>query len=181
MSARSISAAPVVTMAVATMALLVAGCPGDDAASDPTDDGASSTSVAAGSSTGAAQTSTTGAADESSSGDVLPVIDYGSDVQPIWNGACTCHLQGPSGTMQATVLTLNEGVSYGELVDVGSTQAAGVLRVAPGNVEGSYLWNKLQGTHLDAGGSGTAMPQVGTLTPEQQLAIEVWISTGAEP
>ncbi len=153
---------------------LATGCPGDDGAGDGSG-GSSTTVMAADSSSG--EPASTGA--DSSSGGAV-VVDYAMDIQPIFNGACTCHLQGPSGTMQAEVLTLNEGTSYGELVGTASMQSP-LVRVAAGDLQGSYLWHKLQGTHLTVGGTGDPMPQVGMLTPQQQMAIEAWIMGGAEP
>jgi hypothetical protein len=122
-------------------------------------------------------TDTEGSADETG----IAVVDYETDVQPIWNGGCTCHLQGPSGTMTATVLTLNPDISHGELVGVASEQVPGMDRVTPGDLEESYLWHKLQGTHLDVGGMGTSMPQGLMLDDEQMALVEAWIATGAEP
>lgn len=107
-----------------------------------------------------------------------PAIDYATQIQPIWDAACTCHLQGPSGTMTATTLTLNADVSYGELVDTPSTQSD-LPRIAPGDPAGSYLWRKLEGTQLEVGGMGSQMPQIGELTEEELALIEAWISAGA--
>ena len=58
--------------------------------------------------------------------------------------------------MTATTLTLNADVSWAELVDATATQVD-MPRVAPGDLEGSYLWHKLQGTQMDVGGMGTAI------------------------
>jgi hypothetical protein len=147
--------------------LLLCACSGTD------DDDVGDTS----SSSGPMETST----EESSSSTGVPEIDYATMVQPIWNTACTCHLQGPSGTMTATVLTLNEEVSYANLVGAASEEAMGVVRIAPGDPQGSYLWHKLSGTQMSVGGSGTPMPQIGMLTEEQMSAIEDWILGGALP
>lgn len=123
------------------------------------------------------QTETGTSGDETGVG----MVDYAADVQPIWNGNCTCHLQGPSGTMTATVLTLNPDISYGELVGVVSEQVPGMNRVTPGDLEQSYLWHKLQNTHLDVGGMGTSMPQGLMLNDEAMAVVEAWIAMGAEP
>lgn len=120
--------------------------------------------------------------DDTTSGETGPgVVDYASDVQPIWNGNCTCHLQGPSGTMTATVLTLNPDASYDELVGVPSEQVPEMDRVTGGDPDQSYLWHKLQNTHLEVGGMGTSMPQGLQLGAEDLAVIEAWIAAGAEP
>mgnify|MGYP003881637961 CR=1 FL=1 len=107
------------------------------------------------------------------------VVDYETDVQPLWNAACTCHLMGGSGTMTAPVLTLNPGMSHAQLVGVASEQAPSLDRVAPGNTDESYLWLKLTDTHASVG-SGTMMPQGAALEAAQLDIIEAWILAGAE-
>jgi hypothetical protein len=151
---------------------LICGCPGDD-----DDTGASLTDTSGPGETSLAESSTAG--ESSSTG--APAVDYVTQIQPIWNSACTCHLMGPSGTMTATVLTLNAEVSYANLVDTPSEQASAIDRIEPGDPQASYLWHKLQGTQFIIGGSGTAMPQVGSLTQEQTSAIQDWIEQGAPP
>ena len=181
------------------LALAVVGCgddgeSGDDAttmATDPTT-ASTATTTMMGSSTGSAEDESTGGAAESttapadgSSGDegsttaALPDVDYAADIQPIFNAACTCHLMGQSGMMTAPVLTLNEGMSYDMLVGPASTQATALQLVAPGDLDNSYLWRKLEDTHLDAGGSGTVMPQVGMLEDNDLNLIRAWILQGA--
>lgn len=163
---------------VLVVALLCA-CPGSD------DDDGAGPSTGSESSSGAVDSSSTSessseaSSSEGSTGEV--VIDYATMIQPIWNSACTCHLQGPSGTMTATVLTLNEDVSYSNLVYVASEQAPQLDRIVPNDSAASYLWRKLQGTQVEAGGSGTAMPQIGELTEEQLQLIQDWILAGAMP
>lgn|SRR5690348_7245423 len=148
---------------------MIFGCPGDD---DDTGAGTTGdTTLAESTSSSSEESSSTGA----------PAVDYVGDIQPIWNTACTCHLMGPSGTMTATVLTLNEAVSYANLVDAPSEEAVGMDRIEPGDAQASYLWHKLQGTQLTVGGSGSGMPQVGALTEEQTSAIQNWIMQGAPP
>lgn len=149
---------------------LICGCPGDD------DDTGASTADTSGETSIAGSSSS----DESSSTGA-PAVDYVTQIQPIWNTACTCHLMGPSGTMTATVLTLNEEVSYANLVDAPSEEAAGMDRIEPGDAQASYLWHKLEGTQIAVGGSGSAMPQIGVLTEEQTSAIQNWIMQGAPP
>ena len=53
-------------------------------------------------------------------------------------------------------------------------------RVKPGDPEGSYLYRKLTGTHLEAGGSGEHMPfQRDLLEPADLAVFREWIAQGA--
>jgi hypothetical protein len=106
---------------------------------------------------------------------------FAIDVQPILDDRCLCHMEGSSGTMVAPTLTLNADVAFSQLVGTSSTQAPAVLRVKAGDPEASYLWRKLTGTHVAAGGSGNAMPPTGTLPIEERDAVETWILEGALP
>ena len=126
------------------------------------------------------ESSSSTAVDDSSTGEPLPEVDYEMDIQPIFNANCTCHLQGASGMMTAPFMTLNPGMSHGELVGVPAEQAD-LDRVAPDDLEASYLWHKLQGTHLDVGGSGTRMPATGPLEDEELTLVRAWILQGAMP
>jgi hypothetical protein len=154
-------------------AWLSVGCPADDSSAG---DEAGATG-----STTSSEPATVGdtAATDASTGPSLVETDYATDIQPIWNDGCNCHLQGPSGMMLAAVLTLNEGMSFAELTAM--SEQAPMPRVSPSDLDRSYLWHKLHGTHLDAGGMGTSMPQVGTLSDEQLALIEAWILGGAQP
>lgn len=175
--------------ALVAMLVGVACSDGDAGMETSTSEGAASSSGAVDSS-GAASPTTgpttgddagTGMADDAGSGSTsAAVVDYAGEIQPIWDAACTCHVQGPSGMMTATTLTLNADVSHAELVGTTATQAA-MPRVAPGDPSGSYLWHKLQGTQMDVGGMGTAMPQIGELTEDELALIEAWIAGGAPP
>lgn len=152
----------------------VAGPTGSDSGSDA---GSSSGAPDGGESTAIADTT---ADTTAATGTGVVEVDYAGQIQPIWDAACTCHLQGPSGMMTASTLTLNAEASYAELVGISATQAA-LPRVQPGDLEGSYLWHKLHGTQADVEGTGTAMPQIGALDPSDLQLIEAWILGGAPP
>jgi hypothetical protein len=88
--------------------------------------------------------------------------------------ACTsCHnLERLSGTMN-----LREGAAYAMLVNVPSRGKPGAIRVIPGDPDGSYLIQKLEGA---PGIVGDRMPLRGPfLTPGQILIIRRWIELGA--
>ena len=70
------------------------------------------------------------------------------------------------------------GNAYARLVGVSSVQRPGVLRVAPGDPDNSYIVHKLEGRSDIVGGR---MPR-GTgpfLTDGQMLVIRRWIAEGA--
>ena len=77
---------------------------------------------------------------------------------------------------------LGADVSYANLVN---KQAVGVALplVAPSDLDGSYLWHKLNNTQNDAevGGTGLSMPLGSTLDAPTLALIEQWISEGAKP
>ena len=151
---------------------------------DATSTAASSVGMSTGSS-GSEDTSSTGDAssgsdtESSSGGSGGLVVDYETDVQPVWNGSCTCHLMGGSGTMTAPFLTLNPGMSIAQLVGVPSEQS-GLNRIEAGSTDESYLWLKLTGAHA-AVGEGDPMPPTGTLDDGQLAIVEAWILGGAAP
>ena len=68
---------------------------------------------------------------------------------------------------------------HAELVGVASSQSE-LLLVAPGDIEASYLYHKLVGSHLSVGGEGDSMPyQRALLETEDIKAFEQWIAQGA--
>ena len=75
-------------------------------------------------------------------------------------------------------LNLRAGVAYGQLVNVASAQKPGMLRVAPGNPDGSYLVHKLEGRSDIV---GQRMPRTAGpfLTEGQMMVIRRWIALGA--
>ena len=89
----------------------------------------------------------------------------------------TCHTN-VGGRVPAVGLNLLHDVAYDQLVNVSSTQRPGVLRVAPGNPDGSYLIQKLEGHSSIV---GLRMPRNGPpyLTAGQITIIRRWIELGA--
>lgn len=86
--------------------------------------------------------------------------------------ASNCHGNGAGGlTLSATPAT-----SYASLVGVPSSDAASILRVAPGSAASSYLVMKLEGNQV----SGARMPIGGApLSAADLKAIKDWINAGA--
>ena len=85
-----------------------------------------------------------------------PTISYANNVQPIYNRSCAvaagCHAS--SGPAQG--LDLSAGKSYGQSVNVKSTEQPKLKRIDPGKPDSSYIVQKIEGT---PGISGVLMPQ----------------------
>ncbi len=97
---------------------------------------------------------------------IAQTVDFDTEIQPIFNANCTgCH-----GTSAG--LSLAEGVSYNNLVDVVSNNYAPALRVVSGDPTTSVLYNKVAGT----GVNGQQMPVGGSLTTDQVALISTWIT-----
>lgn len=91
--------------------------------------------------------------------------------------ACTtCHTN--VGRTPVGGLNLSHEAAYDQLVNVPSREKPGTPRVAPGNPDGSYLIQKLEGTAAIA---GKRMPFNGPpyLTDGQVAIIKRWIAIGA--
>jgi hypothetical protein len=106
-----------------------------------------------------------------------PTVDFATQIQPIFDNNCAfsgCHAADTaSGGM-----VLDAGQSYGNLVNVTSSEVAPDKRVVPGNSAASYLYEKLTGNPPR---SGERMP-LGTNIPDDQIAlIKQWIDEGALP
>ena len=108
-------------------------------------------------------------------------ISHATDIQPIWTARCLgpgCHEQpSPGGGL---VLA---GDAYENIVGVFATGANRQL-VAPGNPDGSYMVNKLDGSFDDpeVNGSGGPMPLVMDPLSDAELElIRTWIEQGASP
>ena len=89
----------------------------------------------------------------------------------------SCHGAGGAGG-----LGLAPGAAYADLVGVPpanpEARAAGLLRVAPGDPEGSFLLRKLTGTLAPA--EGEPMPRVGSPLPAAAIdLVRRWIAAGA--
>jgi len=99
---------------------------------------------------------------------------FSTTIQEIFNRrSCTsssCH-----GTAQMAGLDLRSGASFGSLVSVRATSEP-VLRVIPGDPNGSYLVIKLEGRQS----KGDRMPQTGAPLDTTDLTnVRNWIAQGA--
>lgn len=69
---------------------------------------------------------------------------------------------------------------YSNLVGVSSTEVPDMNRITRGSASDSYLWRKITGSHLEAGGSGEMMPLGAVPLDDETLdLIERWILDGA--
>ena len=103
-------------------------------------------------------------------------VSYSNNIQPLFNTNCVvCHQGAGQGG-----LTLEPNKSYSNLVGVQSTETSTELRVKAGAPDQSYLLAKLNGTQVQAGGSGAQMPYGAAPLPQAQISlIQQWISQGA--
>ena len=97
-------------------------------------------------------------------------IDFQRDIQPIFNESCAlsgCH-SGPNPTGN---MSLEEGISYQNIVNVVSFGYAPALRVYPGFPDSSVLYHKVS----YSGKYGQGMPPTGPLPSEKVQIIKHWI------
>jgi mono/diheme cytochrome c family protein len=98
-------------------------------------------------------------------------------VQRIFDDNCVvCHQTGA----ESQGVNLEADKSLASLVGQRSAEAP-MLRVDPGQPGSSYLIAKLEGRHLQVGGTGERMPVGGALSEADVAAIRAWISAGAKP
>jgi hypothetical protein len=102
---------------------------------------------------------------------------FEATVQPLFDLACNCHQSEPL----LAPFSLRPGEAYANLVDRPSMQLSTMLLVAPGSLNESYLWLKVNDTQAEVGGMGTIMPPTIPLTADQRGVLERWIAAGAPP
>jgi hypothetical protein len=84
-----------------------------------------------------------------------------------------CH--GGAGAQQG--LRLDPGFSAGNLINVASPRDSNLIRVVPGNPDGSFIIQKLEGTQS----LGDRMPDGGPYLPQSTIdVIRQWIQDGAQ-
>ena len=103
---------------------------------------------------------------------------HSEHIQPIWDDLCRgCHT---SAFPHAELMLHDE--AYAALVGVPATQSE-LLLVSQEDVEGSYLWHKLNDTQRSVDGSGDQMPGGGRspLSDASLQTVRNWIEQGAPP
>jgi hypothetical protein len=99
-------------------------------------------------------------------------------VQPIFTNQCAfagCH----AGSDPQQGMNLSHGMTYSNVVNVPARQLPSMMRIRPFQPDSSYLVHKIQGTHLNVGGSGSRMPLGGQLSQREIDLIRAWVSAGA--
>jgi hypothetical protein len=115
------------------------------------------------------------ASDDDDDDDAAP--SYARDIQPIFDHACGCHMT----SNPAAGLALGQDDGYEALVDVENQD--GLVFVSPGDVDASYLVNKVEDTQDEVDeGKGKMMPPSGDgLSDDEKETIRLWIEAGAKP
>ena len=102
-----------------------------------------------------------------------------ADVQPILTANCAlsgCHV----GSDPQEGQNLSAGQTFSNVVNVASNELPTMDRVEPGQPDSSYLVHKIQGTHLQVGGSGDRMPLARSPLSQTEIdVIRAWIQAGA--
>jgi mono/diheme cytochrome c family protein len=104
---------------------------------------------------------------------------YQSDIAPLLVSSCaSCHLTGA----EAGNMSLIPDKAIASLVGVKAVGAPTLTRIVPGKPDESYVIMKIEGKHIEKGGSGATMPfGAPPLSPEKIAKLRQWISEGAKP
>lgn len=104
-------------------------------------------------------------------------VSYKDDLLPILKRRCgACHITGQEPGNMALI----PGKAYESLVNQDSVELPTMKRVQPGDPDKSYLIHKLEGTHVEVGGTGSRMPfHQGPLPKKQLTQFRAWIESGA--
>jgi hypothetical protein len=99
-----------------------------------------------------------------------------NDVQPIFDMACAdCH----GVKHQKAKLNLSAATARQALVNQPSDEVPTLVRVKPGDPEGSYLWQKLQNKAAKGKGMPRTIFSTKRLPDDQLEVIRKWIEAGA--
>ena len=166
-------------LAALGLSFALAACSGDDSGETESETG--TTAGTAGTTPGGtAGTTTRGtSAGETETGGTTGGAEASfADIQEILTASCVAGCHSATGVQAA--LSFEEGMSYANMVGKQSTQVASMNIVEAGDTEKSYLWHKINGTHLSVpGGFGGMMPAA-KLPADQIAAFESWITAGAK-
>lgn len=108
----------------------------------------------------------------------LPTPTLVEIAQTVLVPACgDCHISQTLGS-----LWLEPNAALRDRLLASSLQAAPTPLVTPGDLDASYLWRKVEGSHLTAGGLGEPMPLARSPLTELQIdLLRRWIAGGAPP
>ncbi|MDC0715590.1 hypothetical protein [Nannocystis bainbridge] len=83
-------------------------------------------------------------------------LSHAADIQPIWDANCVTDCHTPGGAASGWFVL--SGDPYDTLISQASFEINDMQLIVPGVPEQSYLWHKINGTHLAIGGNGNMMP-----------------------
>jgi hypothetical protein len=107
--------------------------------------------------------------------DVPPAIPDTATVYALLASECSpCHTDRAEGGLSLT----DDGTLASRLL-ASSFQLPAMQRVQPGEPDNSYLFLKVTGRHLDAGGLGEPMPLGTPLSAEQTELLRRWVESGS--
>ena len=105
-------------------------------------------------------------------------VSYERHLEPLVVAHCLgCH----EAEEPKAKLVLEEGTGYGQLVGRQSIQVPEMALVAPGDVDASYLWLKLQHTAPEGKGMPRTPTGVKKLRAAELELYRRWIEEGAKP
>jgi hypothetical protein len=109
---------------------------------------------------------------------VEATVSYAEHLEPLVIAHClACHeSEDPKGK-----LVLDPGKGYGQLVGRKSTQVPELDLVAAGDLEGSYLWHKIEHRSREGKGMPRTLTGVKKLRPAEIDLYRRWIEGGALP
>jgi len=162
-----------------TAAVAIAAC-GDDGTTSATGAGGSGGSAAMTGTGGASGTG--GAVGQGGSSAELQLAQAQVFSGCSGIGLMHCHSSAPFDGN----LDLTEGHAWASLVNQDATQSPGKKLVVPGDVNASFLMQKLTNDLATDGSEGVPMPNGEAimwqeLPPEKLAAVEAWIQAGAPP
>lgn len=110
-----------------------------------------------------------------------PAADWGFVSEVLAANCSPCHTSGSGFPAADPMADFGDAdAAYDLIVGHPAAEAPGLNRIEPGDAENSYLIHKLEGTHLDAGGSGGRMPDNGPYLDDTTIeAIREWVNAGA--
>lgn len=96
--------------------------------------------------------------------------------QTVFGSKCApCHF----GEQPLGGFDLTPGADLKSRLEGPSVAVPSMPLVTPEDPDQSYLWHKINGSHLDVGGAGGPMPPNGALGGDDQALIRAWIEGGA--
>ena len=165
------------------LSFALAACSGDDSGETESETGTTTTGATAGTTTGGTAGTTTGGGTTAGETETGGSTSGGAEatfaeIQDILTASCVAGCHSATGVQGS--LSFEAGMSYANMVGKQSSQVASMNIVEAGDTEKSYLWHKINGTHLSVpGGFGGMMPAA-KLPADQIAAFESWITAGAK-